>query len=448
MKDIYNALDLTGEPEVIGWGRYASCFPVSTLAEATVGAVGVALADLMNASGIEGRRPDVVVNRRLASLWFRQSLFPIGWELPPVWDAIAGDYRTSDGWIKLHTNLPHHRTAACGVLGVAETRVDVDRAARAWRKDELEAAIVAAGGVGAAMRTADEWNAHPQGQVIADESLIHWGQARAPQAKSRAGTAARPLAGLKVLDLTRVLAGPVATRTLAGFGAEVLRIDPPRWQEDNVEPEVTLGKRCARLNLKDADDRASFEQLLRGADILVHGYRPGALEGLGLGADWRRAVAPHLIEVSLCAYGWTGPWAGRRGFDSLVQMSSGISDACMTWAGSEKPLHLPVQALDHATGYLMAAAAIRSLANVARGEAVRDTRLSLARTAKLLVDSPAVEADMPIEGVEADDYATNVEATVWGSAYRLGSPLKVGDATLGWNTPACCFGSSPAAWME
>ncbi|WP_068309302.1 CoA transferase [Kordiimonas lacus] len=365
-----------------------------------------------------------------------------------MWNAIAGDYRTSDGWIKLHTNLPHHRTAACGVLGVAETRVDVDRAARAWRKDELEAAIVAAGGVGAAMRTADEWNAHPQGQVIADESLIHWGQARAPQAKSRAGTAARPLAGLKVLDLTRVLAGPVATRTLAGFGAEVLRIDPPRWQEDNVEPEVTLGKRCARLNLKDADDRASFEQLLRGADILVHGYRPGALEGLGLGADWRRAVAPHLIEVSLCAYGWTGPWAGRRGFDSLVQMSSGISDACMTWAGSEKPLHLPVQALDHATGYLMAAAAIRSLANVARGEAVRDARLSLARTAKLLVDSPAVEADMPIAGVEADDYAANVEATVWGSAYRLGSPLKVGDATLGWNTPVCCFGSSPAAWME
>lgn len=150
-------------------------------------------------------------------------------------------------------------------------------------------------------------------------------------------TASRPLAGIKVLDLTRVLAGPVATRFLAGLGARVLRIDPPDWDEPGVVPEVTLGKNCARLDLRQTADRARFEALLSDCDMIVHGYRPGALDRLGYGFDLRRALRPGLIDISLCAYGWSGPWAARRGFDSLVQMSCGIADRGRVWRQTDRP---------------------------------------------------------------------------------------------------------------
>jgi crotonobetainyl-CoA:carnitine CoA-transferase CaiB-like acyl-CoA transferase len=192
------------------------------------------------------------------------------------------------------------------------------------------------------------------------------------------------LKDVRVLDLTRVLAGPVATRFLAGFGANVLRIDPPWWSEPGVEPEVTIGKRRAGLDLRNVDDRSRFEALLARADVLIHGYRPGALDGLGLGASRRREIAPALIEVSLNAYGWTGPWRGRRGFDSLVQMSSGIADEGMRRTEAAYPVPLPVQALDHATGLLMAAAALRALRLRRDTGKVLSARLSLARTAAML----------------------------------------------------------------
>ena len=201
-------------------------------------------------------------------------------------------------------------------------------------------------------------------------------------------TAGRPLAGVKVLDLTRVLAGPAATRFLAGYGADVLRIDPPDWNEPAIEPEVTLGKRCARLDLRQASDRSRFELLISEADLFIHGYRPEALDALGYGEDIRRALNPSLVDVRLDAYGWSGPWRSRRGFDSLVQMSTGIAAAGRAWCGGDKPVPLPVQALDHATGYLMAAAAVHGLAlRLSRGQAT-SAGLSLARTAALLMGTP------------------------------------------------------------
>src|SRR5262244_1012721 len=203
------------------------------------------------------------------------------------------------------------------------------------------------------------WSDHPQGRAVAAEPLIHMVARDRVPARNANPPASRPLAGVRVLDLTRVLAGPVASRFLAGYGAEVLRIDPPDWNEPGVVPEVTLGKRCARLDLKTAEGRAAFEALLAQADIFLSGYRPGALDRLGYDAAARRAIAPGLIDVSLCAYGWSGPWAGRRGFDSLVLMSTGIAEAGMRWKSTDVPYPLPVQALDHTTGYLTAATAVR-----------------------------------------------------------------------------------------
>ncbi len=395
--EIFATLGLEANYRETGDQVLPSCFAVSDLAAASLASVGVALAELIG----DGRQ--VVVDRRLASLWFAGSIYPQGWEMPPIWDAVAGDYACKDGWIKLHTNLPHHRSAALAVLGAGATRDAVAKAVKTWPKDALEAAIVARGGVAAAMRSASEWRSHPQGSAVLAEPLVYWSGER--EHKPWLAPPACPLNGLKVLDMTRVLAGPVATRTLAGFGAEVLRIDPPGWEEANVVPDITLGKRCARLDLKDSEDRKVFEALLAKADIFVHGYRPGALAGLDYGSAARRAIAPDLLEVSLDAYGWSGPWAKRRGFDSLVQMSCGIAEAGMQWAERDVPVPLPVQALDHATGYLMAAAVIRMLA----GNGALHARLSLARTAGLLMGARQGQVGTLAPPPEGGDFAEMAE---------------------------------------
>ncbi|MCE8553050.1 CoA transferase [Ruegeria pomeroyi] len=429
--------------DVQGVGAWPSRFAVTELATRCFGAVGSALGEVMEATGL-GPRPAVTVDRRLASLWYSWSIHPQGWQMPGAWDPIAGDYAAADGWIRLHTNAPHHRDAALSVLGCAAERSEVAEALRGWQIDALEAAVVGAGGAAAAMRDRDAWLAHPQGAAVAAEPLVHWAT-RTGALRDFGGTRARPLAGLRVLDLTRVLAGPMATRALAGFGAEVLRIDPPSWSEPGVVPDVTLGKTCAHLDLKQAADRARFEALLAGADVLVHGYRPGALDAMVSPAR-RLELAPNLIEVSLCAYGWTGPWAARRGFDSLVQMSCGIAEAGMGWAGADKPHPLPVQALDHATGYLMAASVLSALARAARGEGVSSARLSLARTAELLCSLEKAEDGPAITGSTPDDLSDWEERTPWGPARRLKPALSVEGAPMRWGSAACDLGSSPAAW--
>jgi hypothetical protein len=441
---IAQALNL--DTDAVRWqgiGALPSAFAVTELAAASVAACGLALAHLLEAP-LE-RCPLVRVDRRLASCWFASSLRPQGWSPPPVWDAIAGDYAARDGWIRLHTNAPHHRAAALQVLGCQAQRESVAKQVAQWDADTLESAVVAAGGCAARMRNELDWCEHPQGRAVGAEPLVLRDTFTAVPLAWH-GSETRPLAGIKVLDLTRILAGPIATRLLAGFGAQVLRIDPPEWNEPAAVAEVTLGKRCARLDLRSSEGQAIFQALLADTDILVHGYRADALERLGLGAAQRRLLNPGLIDISLNAYGWSGPWQNRRGFDSLVQMSSGIAHAGQRWQQAERPVPLPVQALDHATGYLMAAEAIRALGERLRSGQSCRARLSLARTARLLVERGTVEEDLPLAAESADDIDPSLEHTPWGPAHRLKGPLKVGEALMAWDHGACELGSSKPSW--
>lgn len=426
-----------------GQGDLPSSFAVSDLASASIGAAGLALAEWCKINGHDAGT--VEVGRRLASLWFSMTIKPVGWSLPPVWDVIAGDYRTADGWIRLHTNAAHHRAAALSVLKTEPDREILAEIVRHWTAEALETAVVDAGGCAARMMSEDEWRSHPQGMAVAGEPLVH--RDDGGDAISRFSfDPERPLAGIRVLDLTRVLAGPVATRFLAGFGAEVLRLDPPGWDEANVAPEVTLGKRCATLDLKSTEGRAQFRVLLASADILVSGYRSDALERLGLGASDRQNVRPGLIDVSLDAYGWSGLWARRRGFDSLVQMSAGIAERGMRDAGAEKPVPLPVQALDHATGYLLAAMALRGLAERASTGRGSHWRTSLARMALLLTGLPVNPGDK-LPPATDDDYADLREETVWGPALRMKPPLRLGSLLPSWDRPPGPLGTAPPAWL-
>ncbi|VWB40454.1 CoA transferase [Burkholderia metallica] len=429
-----------------GSGELVSAFRVTDLAAAAIGAAGTAVAELLHAS--TGTLPAVRVDRRLASLWFGVSLRPQGWTMPPPWDPVAGNYRARDRWIRLHTNAPHHRLAALSVLGCAGDARSVAQAVSRWDAVALEDAIVERGGCAAAMYSAQEWAAHPQGRSVATEPLLHVQAATDAVAHAWRPAEDRPLRGIRVLDLTRILAGPVATRLLAGLGADVLRIDPYGWEEPGTVPDVVLGKRCARLNLKDAADLDTLRQLLRGADIVVHGYRSDALARLGLDAAHRRELNPALVDVSLDAYGWSGAWRCRRGFDSLVQMSTGIADAGMRVTGRDEPVSLPVQAIDHATGYLMATAAIRGLTARMKQGVGTQVRASLARTASVLaLRSEPMSEVVELAADDRRDRAEQVEPTSWGPAVRLLPPLQIDGAPLRWFYPARALGTYEPGWL-
>ena len=432
------ALGLAPLATVRGHGFLASPYPVSALATAAVATAADALADLIGA-----RR--AVVDRALADAWFRQSLRPVGWELPSPWDPIAGDYRAATGWIRLHTNAPHHRAAALRVLGVEADRDAVARAVAGWGAAELEAAVVAAGGCAAAMHAPEEWAASEPGGAVAAEPLIALAPTGPAQDEGWSPPAGRPLAGVRVLDLTRVLAGPVATRLLGGLGADVLRIDPPDWDEPGVVPEVTAGKRSARLDARTPEGRERLADLLAGADVLVSGYRDGALASLGLGRAARDRIRPGLVDVALTAYGWSGPWAGRRGFDSLVQMSAGIAATGMRAAAADRPVPLPVQALDHATGWLMAAAALTGLARRLRDGRGTVARLSLARTAAEL--ERVRSASTPPPAAVPDALPDHPRATPWGDAHDLEPPLEVEGAPVRFEVGPAPLGSASPAWL-
>ena len=430
--------------EFVGDGSLESRYDVTGLAAASIAVAGLATG-----------KP-VTVDRGLAETWFRQAVTPVGWELPSPWDSLSDNYRTADGWIRIHTNAPHHRLAALLALNVTERarprtgaavvgaavepepdfaaealqeRADVEAAVATWAGEDLEREIVESGGAAAVLRTPKEWAQHPQGVAVAAEPLIIWGE----------GSRSERTHGFKVLDLTRVIAGPVATRFLAGLGADVLRIDPPDWSEPALVPDMTLGKRSARANFHDAGGMRKLKLLIAQADVIVHGYRADALDRLGLDVATLNEISPGIISVALDAYGWSGPWRERRGFDSVVQLSTGI--AYLDGA----PSALPVQALDHATGYLAAAAVLEGIRRRDLTGHGSTARLSLARTALAL--PPAVpHADrVAAQRLYRDPAPLD---TPWGPALLTPSPLLIDGAPLHFDRGPRDLGSDRPKWEE
>ncbi|NKB98219.1 MAG: acyl-CoA transferase [Pseudomonadales bacterium] len=424
-------------------GALPSIYAVSALASQAIGSAAAEVSAWSTEALGVSQLGVVEVDGSRASHWFRRTIEPVGWRPPPIWDDLAGVYATRDGWIRLHTNAPHHRQAALATLACNGDKDAVASAVSRWNGEKLESGVVAKGGCAAVLRGAEQWREHENGAAVAKEAIIHRKDGAMGSTEVVKGTSARPLSGIKVLDLTRVLAGPVCTRFLAGWGAQVLRLDPDDWEEGAVTPEVALGKRCARIDLKR--EKEAFVNLLREADVLVHGYRSDALERLGFGESTRQEIRPGLIDVSLNAYGWTGSWSRRRGFDSLVQMSCGIADAGMTQTGREQPFPLPVQALDHATGYLMAAAVVRGLRERLQTNGGSIARTSLARTALLLMSGPVgdLNAKLPSSDENWSDY---VESTDWGPMKRMRPPVSIPSAKMAWEMSAGPLGRHPPIW--
>jgi crotonobetainyl-CoA:carnitine CoA-transferase CaiB-like acyl-CoA transferase len=423
-----------------------SPFAVSAFAAASAAAATLGVAAL-HAARSGGPPPAVDIDHLHAATAFcsERRLRGDGFSVPVAWDPLAGDYLCKDGFIRLHTNYPWHRAAALGVLGVPAQRERIAEATALWTKAELEARVVAAGGAAAAAYSEEEFASSPVGMALRKEPLVGRLASGSALPLERA---ALPLAGVRVLDLTRVLAGPVCTRVLAAWGADVLRIDPPGFPEvEALLGDTTWGKRRAALALDEERGRAQLECLIAAADVLVLAYRPTALAHLRLSPETLRAKHPGLVIVQINAYGFDNPWAERRGFDSLVQMSTGIAARGALVAGSARPVPLPAQALDHGTGYLAAAAATFGLVERVTQRSAPTLRLSLARTATFLTGHGHHEASSEaLTDTEAAPFMVRVD-TDFGPMQRVRVPGGIAGFTSVETVPAGPLGIHPAAFL-
>ena len=314
--DALHGIALTGADPAL-----PSSFHVGQMAQVSIGAAALAAAELHRRRG--GKAQNITVDARNAAIEFRSERYlrVDGGEAPELWDKIAGAYRCGDGnWVRIHTNFPHHRDGVLKLLQCAHDREAVARALESWTAEKFEDAAAAAGMVVAKARTFAEWDAHPQGQAVRTLPLITLEKiGDAPKLSMKAGT--RPLENLRVLEMTRVLAGPVCGRTLAAHGADVLRVISPNLPTiDVADIDTGRGKRSAHVDLVTDHGQRDFHALLEGADVFVQSYRPGAVAGRSFGPQDAAAIRPGIVCVSLSAYGHAGPWATRRGFDSLTHL--------------------------------------------------------------------------------------------------------------------------------
>ncbi|MGJ7579384.1 CoA transferase [Variovorax sp. RHLX14] len=383
--DALNSVDLTGADPV-----FPSSFAVGTAAQTTVAAAALAAWELGRLRGLTMPRLSVDMTHAAveATGWFS-----IDGVAPDLWDAFSGLYRCADGYVRIHANFSHHREGALQLLGLdpaTSKKNDVERALSNWSALDFEEAAAEKGLVVTALRSFDEWDATLQGQALRTQPLFtieRIGEAEPLTLPPIAGTddgVARPLAGVRVLDLTRILAGPVGGRTLAEHGAEVLLVNSPLLPNIAAIADTSRGKLSTHVDLKTAEGRAALQRLIADAHVFVQGYRPGGLYDLGFGSHAVAKLRPGIVYVSLSAYGTQGPWADRRGFDSLVQTAMGFNQAEGEAAGDGKPRPLPMQILDEATGFLIAFCTAVALCRQQQEGGSWEVKLSLAQTGQWL----------------------------------------------------------------
>jgi len=426
-----------------------SSFHVGQMAQVSIGATALAAAELHRRR--TGKAQNITVDARSAAIEFRSERYlrVNGGEAPELWDKIAGAYRCGDGnWVRIHTNFPHHRDGVLKLLQCEHSREAVAKAFENWTADKFEDAAAQAGMVVAKARTFAEWDAHPQGAAVRTIPLITLEKiGDAPKLSIAAGS--RPLENLRVLEMTRVLAGPICGRTLAAHGADVLRVISPNLPTiDVADIDSGRGKRSAHVDLATDTGRNDFRALLGGADIFLQSYRPGAVAGRGFGPQDAASIHPGIVCVSLSAYGHAGPWSGRRGFDSLVQTATGLNFAEAQAAGKTGLQPLPCQALDHASGYLMALGAIAALLRRIDEGGSWHVRVALARTGLWLREmGHAAEgfAAPDIDLAQASDRLATYPSG-FGTLTAVRHAAEMPETPAQWTLPSVPFGTDPPRW--
>lgn len=437
---------LTGADPVL-----PTSFCVGALAQASIAAAGLAAAELWRQR--TGESQTVAVDMHHAAVEFRSERY-VRTSDPSkeLWDKIAGLYRVrGDRWVRIHTNFSHHRDGILALLGAEYARESVQEKLLGWDGEAFEAAAAARQMVVTMLRSPAEWAAHPQGKAVAALPLIEIVKIGEAAPRPFSATPQRPLSGMRVLDLTRIIAGPVAGRTLAVHGADVLYVTSPNLPSIAVQ-DLVRGKRPAFVDLATDSGRAHLRRLATSSDVFLQGYRPGGLAAKGFAPEDLAAVSPGIVYVSLSAYSHVGPWASRRGFDSLTQNANGINvaeaEALAGGVAWTRPKELPAQALDHGAGYILAMGAMLALGRQRQEGGSWLVRTSLAQVGEWLKSLGRVPDGFSV----ADPDFENVQDLLETRPSGFGDLRAVRHAALLSRTPAhyalpsMPLGSYPAEW--
>ncbi len=444
------AVELTGGSDPI----LPTPFRIGETAVATLAAVGLAVCDLWELR--TGRRQGIAIDARQATASLRSGTYlkMDGSPVPSGSATIMGMYPARHGrWSYIHCNFPNHRAAALKVLGVQEDREAVRKAIAKWDAAELEEAIIAANGAGGMVRTMQEWARHPQCAAIASLPLMEIIKiGDSPPEPLPSGD--RPLSGVRVLDLTRVIAGPTWGPPLAEHGADVLKITAaPLPSLGRQEYDTGHGKLSAHLDLREARDVEILRGLVRDGDVFSQGYRPGTLGNRGFSPEALAQLRPGIVVVSLCAFSHVGPWASRRGFDTVVQAVSGIAQRQGELFPGEAPgpHFYPVSAIDFLTGYLMAFGAMVALARRTREGGSWLVRISLAQVGRWLIERGQIP-QAELKGVPPEFTAAELERwsitsdTPVGRLQHLGPVLRLSETPARWARPTVPLGYHQPVW--
>jgi crotonobetainyl-CoA:carnitine CoA-transferase CaiB-like acyl-CoA transferase len=424
-------------------------YRVGEAGAAALAAVGTAASRLWHLK--TGRIQAVKIGVRAAAAALRSAHYlRVDGKVPKqIWDPYSGYYPVKDGrWVSIHCNFPNHREAAMGVLGHPADRAAAEAASRSWDGLALEDAIHAAKGCAGLARTAEEWARHPHSAAVAAQPLLRIEKiADSKPEPLPAGN--RPLSGVRVLDLTRVLAGPTCARTLAEHGADVLKISGAHLPDSGaVEFDTGMGKLQAILDLRLQKDLDVLKNLIRTGDVFSQSYRPGTLAARGFSPEETARLRPGIVYATLSAWGAEGPWQDRRGFDSIVQTVSGQAYR-QSSEGPEpaKPKLMPVSANDYVGGYLMAFGVMVALARRATEGGSWLVRVSLARTGKWIVDRGTVAgfSSVPAELPEKELQELLVQTR---NFTHLRPVLELSETPPFWARPPAPLGSHPAQWPD
>ena len=451
-EDRASEVEITGDSDPI----LPTPFLIGETSAAALSAVGLAVSDLWDLR--TGRRQEIAVDTRQATASLRSGHYmqmdgaPVSSDRNPM----MGVYPAMNGrWSYLHCNFPNHRAAALSVLGVEEDREAMARAVAKWDALELEEAIIAANGAGGMVRTMAEWAQHPQGVAVASLPLLEIVKiGDSPSEKLPDGD--RPLSGIRVLDLTRVLAGPTCARTLAEHGADVLKVTGAHLPSiGHQEYDTGHGKLSTHLDLREPDDLEIMRGLVREADVFSQGYRPGTLAKRGLSPEALAEIRPGIVYVSLSAFSHVGPWASRRGFDTVVQTVSGITNRQgeLFIGDSPGPQFYPVSAIDYLTGYLMAFGALVALARRTTEGGSWLVRVSLAQIGRWLVErgqTPETKLhDIPEQFTPEELKRWSMTSdTPMGKLGHLGPVVRLSETPPHWSRTSVPLGYTEPVWPD
>ena len=428
-----------------------SRFALSETAASTLAAIGISVADIWRTRTGEGQT--VSVNIRHAAAALNSFLFNRLDGQPPVTRdrsvprGVTGIYPTKDNRF-FHTHGSFNPAGMCAAVGCEPDPSKLPAAVAGWDALELEQRLDHEGHCGAMVRSRDEWAAHPHGQALAAKPVVEVIKLGESEPEP-AGRGDRPLAGLHVLDLTRVLAGPTCARTLAEHGAEVLRIGASHLPTLAMfDRDTGHGKRWAHLDLKERDDLTLMRSLVAGSDVFSEGYRPGVMARLGLSPEELHGLRPGIECLSINCYGHEGPFSHRPGWEQLGQSVSGMADE---EGGRESPRLVPAAACDYTTGYLAALGALTALRRRASEGGSYLVRVSLARTGMWYVAQPRIPTDrvLPDTGLARGDVAGfEMDSVVEdGRITHLSPVVQLSHTQPHWQRPAPGNGADKPVWV-